>query len=143
MTKKKLRRNGPDLRGAAPESQPFPSSCSIVRPVNANQGSLRNVQSLSGPDTQIITGAVSAMLPEALLAFAQRLLHAFTVGNVDVDAHQPHRLAFSILEHFPPAGEPMDAPIGPDDAPFFFYGRVGFEGLGPPSSDAVPVVRMD
>ena len=39
-----------------------PSSCSMVRPVNANQGLLTKVQSLSSPAIQIITGAVSAIV---------------------------------------------------------------------------------
>ena len=38
-----------------------PDSCSKVRPVNSSQVLLKKVQSLSKPETQIITGAVSAI----------------------------------------------------------------------------------
>src|SRR6266481_5167635 len=44
-----------------PSAQPLPSSCSRLRPVKSSHPLLKKVQSLSGPDTQIITGAVSAM----------------------------------------------------------------------------------
>ena len=111
--------------------------------MNANQGSLKNVQSLSGPDDPDHHRSGIGDVPEALLAFAQRLLHVLPIGDVDGDTHQPHRLAFIILEHFPAAGKPMYALIGPDDAPFFFDGRVGFEGLDASSLDPVPIVRMD
>jgi hypothetical protein len=36
----------------------------MVRPVNASQALLKNVHSLSGPETQIMTGAASARFPK-------------------------------------------------------------------------------
>ena len=54
--------SGPDLQGCRQESQPFPSACSIVVPVNISQGSFKKCRAYPVPEIQIITGAVSAML---------------------------------------------------------------------------------
>ena len=43
----------------------------MVRPRNSSQGWLKKSHALSLPDRQIITGAVSAIDAEPLLAFAQ------------------------------------------------------------------------
>ena len=53
-----------DRLGCTPSAQPFPSSCSMLRPVNSNHGLLKKVQSLSTPAIQIRTGAASATIPE-------------------------------------------------------------------------------
>src|SRR5437762_12121797 len=44
-----------------PSVQPFPSSCSILRPVNSNHGLLKKVQSLSTADIHMRTGVASAI----------------------------------------------------------------------------------
>ena len=47
--------------GWTPESHPSPNSCSRVRPLKASHPLLTKVQPLSGPATQIIRGATSAI----------------------------------------------------------------------------------
>src|SRR5215469_3167923 len=80
---------------------------------------------------------------QPLFVLTERLLHVFTIGNVDVDSRQTNRLVRLVLHNSPAAAYPANASIGPDNTPLRFGGMACLERLRDQLHHASTVVRMD
>src|SRR5215469_1523333 len=80
---------------------------------------------------------------EPFFAFPQRLLCILAIGYVDINAHHMPLIVRRILEHLPPARDPMDGSIRPDYAPFLFGRCSGLQGFIRSLHHPYSVIRID
>jgi hypothetical protein len=63
----------------------------MARPVKASQSALKNVQSLSCPDAQIITGAVSVMFRKRSSLSRSAASALLALADIEIDARHAVR----------------------------------------------------